>query len=204
MTKRRGFTLIELLVVISIIALLVGILLPSLSKARTQARRAACAANLNQIGIGFQSYLNENRDLMPYASFFPSVAPLPLTTSEPIYIADVLTPHLNESRKVFECPGDVASPKQRPAPFAGMTWFESDKSSYQYLDFRRQFIAGKSMNEAAKQAKRLFEQFTGQAKTFAPNSIWIMQDYDNFHGEAEKPGARRYLYIDGHVGDFEN
>jgi len=35
------------------------------------------------------------------------------------------------------------------------------------------------------------------------NSIWIMRDYFNFHGEAGTPGARRYLYIDGHVTDYE-
>jgi hypothetical protein len=31
-----------------------------------------------------------------------------------------------------------------------------------------------------------------------------MRDYNNFHGESGEPGARRYLYIDGHVADFEN
>ncbi|MEM1446020.1 MAG: prepilin-type N-terminal cleavage/methylation domain-containing protein [Planctomycetota bacterium] len=53
MTFRRGFTLIELLVVISIISLLMGILLPSLSNAREVARAVVCASNMKQLGLGF-------------------------------------------------------------------------------------------------------------------------------------------------------
>ena len=54
--NRRGFTLIELLVVISIIALLVAIMVPSLAMARELARRAACAVNLRNIGTGLALY----------------------------------------------------------------------------------------------------------------------------------------------------
>jgi prepilin-type N-terminal cleavage/methylation domain-containing protein len=53
---KRGFTLIELLVVVAIIALLISILLPNLGKAKEQANRVYCSANLRSIGFSLQSY----------------------------------------------------------------------------------------------------------------------------------------------------
>ena len=63
--KDRGFTLIELLVVISIIALLISILMPALSKAREQARSVACMSNQRQIGLAMLYYAEDWDDYIP-------------------------------------------------------------------------------------------------------------------------------------------
>ncbi|MHC4638560.1 MAG: type II secretion system protein [Planctomycetota bacterium] len=69
MNKSRGFTLIELLVVISIIALLMAILMPTLSRARELAAEAVCMANLKQWGVVYSMYISDNDGHFPKQGF---------------------------------------------------------------------------------------------------------------------------------------
>jgi prepilin-type N-terminal cleavage/methylation domain-containing protein/prepilin-type processing-associated H-X9-DG protein len=65
--QEKAFTLIELLVVVAIIALLMGILMPALSRARKQARDIYCLNNLRQLGLAAQGYAQEYDDFVPRA-----------------------------------------------------------------------------------------------------------------------------------------
>ena len=69
----RGFTLVELLVVIGIIAVLIGILLPSLSRARDAARTTACLSNLRQIAMAYVNYTTDNKGATLPGFMYPIV-----------------------------------------------------------------------------------------------------------------------------------
>lgn len=117
-TGRPGFTLVELLVVIGIIALLVAILMPALSKARGQAQWAACLSNLKQLGNALQMYAQENKGYLPRPASngngeFPDDIIIwrePPTTPGFTVNDTVLAKYLNafndKLQTIFRCPTD--------------------------------------------------------------------------------------------------
>ena len=118
--SRAAFTLVELLVVIGIIALLIGILLPTLSKARDSARSVVCLSNERQLGLGFVSFTLDHDGWMPKAWFNDTPRDLgaPDGSGEPDWghrdprwgWEDTIVPYLSgagSSMDSFLCPGDA-------------------------------------------------------------------------------------------------
>jgi len=97
--KRFAFTLVELLVVISIIAVLLAVLMPSLNRAREQAKRVTCASNVKQIGLGLTMYALENNDNFPLHTTQPWLHDLSYLTSDWIIKSGA-------SKNTFYCPSE--------------------------------------------------------------------------------------------------
>jgi prepilin-type N-terminal cleavage/methylation domain-containing protein/prepilin-type processing-associated H-X9-DG protein len=101
--RPAAFTLVELLVVIGIIAVLVGLLLPSLARARENARRTQCLSNLRQLGAGMMMYAQEHKGRLPNSN--PPLAVGDPTASD--YVLVQLNDMYIKSPPVFHCPSDA-------------------------------------------------------------------------------------------------
>lgn len=112
MKSRRGFTLIELLVVVAIISVLMAILMPSLAKARLNARRTSCAVNFRQLGMSIQMYSSQYQDKMvaiwentrgvPWFSILREAGVIPSPTLNPL--SNAWAGSSNPGRDILKCP----------------------------------------------------------------------------------------------------
>ena len=105
MKRQKGFTLIELLVVVAIIAILAGMLLPVLSKAREKARRSNCQGNLKQIGLALIMYAGDYNGNLPAAGNTTYAMPAATNSGDDIVAMGLLNSggYIKDG-KVYACP----------------------------------------------------------------------------------------------------
>ena len=121
-SHRRGFTLIELLVVISIISLLIGILLPTLSAARRTAQSVSCLSNMRQFGVAIAVYTSDHNEVLPLygerkrtaAAHGPTA---PETMGQGLSWAGLLNKSVNFSVEAMTCPADATPPQDEEDAF---------------------------------------------------------------------------------------
>ena len=119
--NRKGFTLIELLVVIAIIAILAAILFPVFARARENARRASCASNLKQIGLGVLQYLQDNDETYPRDN----------GNGDALYSAMAAIQPYVKSTQLLQCPSESNGLNSDPTKIGYTDYFYSRALSVQ-------------------------------------------------------------------------
>ena len=135
----RGFTLIELLVVIAIIAILAGMLLPALAKAKQKAHGIMCMNNNKQLMLAWRLYVEDNNDRLPFAYVAdnPGNANYPFAWVHGILsysagntanwdptntiMAGAIWPYTGNTLAIYKCPADVVRVRPPAGPYANQT-----------------------------------------------------------------------------------
>jgi prepilin-type N-terminal cleavage/methylation domain-containing protein len=195
--QARGFTLIELLVVIAIIAILAGMLLPSLAKAKQKGQLANCQSNLHQIGLTLHMYTADNQDRFPFSGREWPLMPF-------VDLARLYNPILSTNgRAFFRCPADIGLGFNYEwvlanGPGSGITTNELPYSSSYYFYYQFYNNNDGSALELRRTSEVLHPTLKAIAPCFADSPDAVYSDAQGSpygHG----PLGMSLLFVDGHA-----
>ncbi len=187
-TNLSGFTLIELLVVISIIALLVGILLPALGAARKTAQDAVCMSNERQVGIAIMAYGTDNTDYVVHYAYREGTAANTwgAGTAQVHWTSLITIGGYGSTRDMFVCPifneaeEGVHSIRQADMEdYAGYRWRNSDYGINWYTLAGRVALEADSNPVAKWQQSSRFGAVLNPTETLLVADTWFELFKDN-------------------------
>ena len=131
MSRQKGFTLIELLVVIAIIALLMGILMPALQRARKQSKGVVCRSNLKQVGMAANLYAEDHDLFIPRSSGWSEINEMrPWFQCFMPYMAQKAVDDDYRNVKIFRCPS--YPDKEQTLCFVVNAWPDKDGKRHKH------------------------------------------------------------------------
>lgn len=205
--RRTAFTLIELLVVISIIALLIGILLPALALARKSAQAAQCLSSIRQHAIGMQAFSTDNK-----SAVYPSVGMMGGTKWYDLLNSQG---YIDLSSGIHRCPNDTSTTWNltRETSYAFNGYFASNHMPYNGIRLEDITNPAKKINVAEIATDRdkdhfmpMFWGITSIVTSMASTNVRSGGEIDgttNQPASVEKErhnSASNYAFADGHGG----
>jgi len=210
--RRSAFTLIELLVVITIIAILIAMIVPNLSKFLDNANAVKCASNLHQIGAGLMSFTGDHNGFFPIAGADVKHGNTDGTTGQPGW-TEQLEPYIGTDLRVYRCPtsakvhpenqvysyfmGARAAYEAKEGSFAALNVMRIDKPSRYILGGDISGADGFTADDADKDDYTQDAAFGGDVSKmhrgmvnllFADGSVRLYKEY--------KPGEMEVSYTD--------